>query len=361
MKTFDIGIIGGGIVGTAIAFGELLRGKNVIIFDGDKDDNKASFANFGLVWVQGKGKGLPAYQKLTKKSSDLWPGFVEQLEDISGIQLQYERNGGLVLCVSEDDFERRQKHLEALSKDTNETPDWEMLGRNETQMRFGSLTLGCDVIGSSYCKRDGAVNPLRLAKALTIAIKKLGGVVMRQAPVQRITKNSQHWQLTTLKDTYSVGAVIVSAGLGSKTLANDFGVDLPISADKGQIIVCERMPQTLSLPASGIRQTKDGTFMFGVTHEGDQDRRSTLAGSQKLAHRAIKILPQLEHLKVVRQWAGHRIVTPDTYPIYMQPEENLTFAVCHSGITLAAFHSTDWIRSPRIFSDFNVRRFLKEE
>lgn len=361
MKTFDIGIIGGGIVGTAIAYGELLRGKSVVIFDGNKDDNKASFANFGLVWVQGKGKGLPAYQRLTKASSDLWPGFVEQLEDISGMTLQYEREGGLVLCLSEEAFENRRKHLETLSKDANETVDWQMLGRSETQMRFGTMTLGRDVVGSSYCKRDGAVNPLRLAKALTIAIKKLGGVIMKQSPVHQLEKRSQHWDVTTSKDVYNVGAAIVSAGLGSKSLAKSLGVDLPISADKGQIIVCERMPHALNLPASGIRQTKDGTFMFGVTHEGDQDRRSTISGSKKLAQRAVEILPQLEHAKVVRQWAGHRIVTPDTYPIYKQVDENLTFAVCHSGITLAAFHATDWMQSPQVFSDFSVKRFLIEE
>lgn len=357
MKTYEVGIIGGGIVGTSIAFGELLRGKSVIVLDGDKDDNKASFANFGLVWSQGKGANMPAYQTLTKTSTEMWPDFVKQLEEISGIVIQYEHSGGLVYCAGDEEYEVRQKLLIKLQKELGCERDWEMVGREETQKRCGSMTLGPKIVGASYSYRDGAVNPLLLSRALKIAIVKLGGKIMQQNPVQSLVEKLGSWKISTSTETIHVNSVVVAAGLGTKKIVEKLGVSLPITADKGQIIVSERLPISVLLPGSGMRQTQDGSFIIGATQEGNKDRRSTIAAGVKLTRRAVTVFPALENVKIVRQWVGHRIVSPDTYPIYLQPFDNLTIAVCHSGITIAAFHCSEWMSNPKIFQQFNPNRF----
>ncbi|WP_299918427.1 FAD-binding oxidoreductase [uncultured Roseobacter sp.] len=361
MKNYDLCIIGGGIVGLAIAFGEVQRGKSVVVLDGERSDRKASFANFGLVWAQGKGRGMPAYQALTQRSTDAWLDFTGLVEDASGMTLQYERNGGLVFCLSEEEFDARQRHLTALQLTSGFATDWEMLGRNETQMRLGDISLGREVVGASYCYRDGAVNPLHLVRSLSVAIEKLGGKLKREAFVQTLQQQTGSWIIKTATESIQAETVVVAAGLGSKKIAADLGVDLPIAADKGQILVSERRPQAMQLPASGLRQTQTGSFMIGATHEGDLDRRSTISSGAKLARRAVRTLPELEHVPIVRQWAGHRIVTPDTYPVYMQPLEGLIFAACHSGITLAAFHSSNWLEDPKVFESFSVERFVGKD
>jgi glycine/D-amino acid oxidase-like deaminating enzyme len=233
-----------------------------------------------------------------------------------------------------------------------------MLGRNETQMRLGDISLGREVVGASYCHRDGAVNPLHLVRSLVVAIEKLGGKLKREAFVQSLQQLRGSWTVKTATESIGAGAVVVAAGLGSKKIASDLGVDLPIAADKGQILVSERRPKAMQLPASGLRQTQTGSFMIGATHEGDLDRRSTISSGAKLARRAVRTLPELEHVPIVRQWAGHRIVTPDTYPVYMQPLEGLTFAACHSGITLAAFHKSNWLEDHTVFEEFSADRFV---
>ena len=75
----DIVVIGGGTVGAAIAYGLAKRRQNVLLLDGDDGDFRAAHANFGLVWLQGKGLGLPAYQALTRASIALWRGFCDEL------------------------------------------------------------------------------------------------------------------------------------------------------------------------------------------------------------------------------------------------------------------------------------------
>ena len=59
-QTYDVIVAGAGVVGAAIAYGLAGRGLRVLALDGADGDLRAAKANFGLVWVQGKGLGEPA-------------------------------------------------------------------------------------------------------------------------------------------------------------------------------------------------------------------------------------------------------------------------------------------------------------
>src|SRR3981189_2227212 len=100
-NTADIAVIGAGVVGAAIAYGLAGRDINVLVFDGGDHDLRAAYANVGLVWLQGKGMDMPAYQQLTRDSIGLWPNFSAELKDTTGIDLQYERNAGLTYRLGE--------------------------------------------------------------------------------------------------------------------------------------------------------------------------------------------------------------------------------------------------------------------
>ncbi|MER9058463.1 FAD-dependent oxidoreductase [Mesorhizobium sp. M0910] len=65
----------GGIVGSAIAFGLAQRHQRVIVLDGDDRDNRAARANFGLIWVHGKGTNMPEYQLWSRLSGERWDEF----------------------------------------------------------------------------------------------------------------------------------------------------------------------------------------------------------------------------------------------------------------------------------------------
>ena len=103
MAEFDAIVVGAGTVGAAIGYGLGLRGLRVLVLDGADTDFRAARANFGLVWAQGKGRGMPAYQDLTKRSSDMWPAFLEGLrDDAGGARIDYERKGGLAFCMGDE-------------------------------------------------------------------------------------------------------------------------------------------------------------------------------------------------------------------------------------------------------------------
>ena len=98
---FDAIIIGGGLVGTAVAYGLARRGKKPVVLDEGDIAYRASRGNFGLVWVQSKGFGVPEYQRWTRRSSEDWAGFSTELLQETGIATGHERPGGLTPCLTE--------------------------------------------------------------------------------------------------------------------------------------------------------------------------------------------------------------------------------------------------------------------
>src|SRR5690348_4358112 len=90
----DIAVIGGGLVGSAIAWGLARAGQRVTILDEGDVAYRASRGNFALVWVQSKGLGLPEYAAWTRRSSDAWVGFAQTLKDETELDVAFERNGG---------------------------------------------------------------------------------------------------------------------------------------------------------------------------------------------------------------------------------------------------------------------------
>src|SRR5262249_61891225 len=94
----DIVVIGGGTVGAAIAYGLARRRQKVLLLDGDDGDFRAAQANFGLVWLQGKGLDMPAYQALTRGSIALWRGLPRQAGGGTRNSPPFHGGGGVAFC-----------------------------------------------------------------------------------------------------------------------------------------------------------------------------------------------------------------------------------------------------------------------
>src|SRR3546814_19281930 len=105
MHTADFVVIGGGMVGAAIAYGLATRGASVVIVDEGDDAFRAARGNFGLVWVQTKGLGMQRYAEWTRQSADLYPDFADELHASSGIDIGYDKHGGLMICLGGAGFE----------------------------------------------------------------------------------------------------------------------------------------------------------------------------------------------------------------------------------------------------------------
>ncbi|MBN9266657.1 MAG: FAD-binding oxidoreductase [Hyphomicrobium sp.] len=338
-------IIGGGLVGTAIAYGLARQGCKPLVLDGGDRDIRAARANFGIIWVQGKGPGMPAYQRLTRRSSDLWPDFARDLSEFTGIALDYRRTGGLSFCLGADGFSARSTVVRRMSEEFGEAAyDTEMIERRAVERLLPNLRLGQDVVGAVHCGRDGEVNPLRLLYALQTAITTLGGSVLGDENVTSIVPRAGTFNVTTATCTYHTPKLILAAGNGTRELAQQVELDIPIRPQRGQLLVTERLAPIFPLPTVPLRQTAEGSILIGSTQEEvGFDTGTNIAGAGRMAERACRILPALENVNIVRHWAGLRVMTPDGHPIYAQsPAFPGAFCtICHSGVTLAAAHALE--------------------
>lgn len=364
----DVVVIGAGTAGAAIAFGLASRNVTVLVLDGGDQDFRAATANFGLVWLQGKGIDMPEYQRLTREAVELWPNFCAELEDAAAIDVQFERRGGLAICLGEAEFEARRAKMRRLQSQRGAAkPDWEMIDRTGLAKLLPHAALGADVTGASFGYRDGHANPLRLLAALHAGIVRKGGAIKRNCAVRSVRLDRRSgFDIDFGSGRASAGRVVIAAGLGSRALAAQVGLDIPIRPQRGQILVTERLAPFLPLPIYSLRQTPEGTVMIGATHEdAGFDTSTTCSAAASLSARAIRFIPALSEVKLVRQWAGLRIMTPDSYPIYVESESHpgAYVATCHSGVTLAPWHASafaDAVLADRLsptFDAFHYRRF----
>jgi glycine/D-amino acid oxidase-like deaminating enzyme len=364
---FDAIIIGAGTVGAAIGYGLVRRNLHVLMLDGADGDYRAARANFGLVWLQGKGMNMPAYQNWTRQSVQLWPDFRTMLSEETAVDLQYENRGGLAFCIGDDEFRKRRERLEMLHKQRGgNNPGFEMLDRSALEKVMPGIRFGDAVSGASLGLHDGHVNPLRLLSALHSAFSSRGGVLRHNCRVQKITPTAEGFELDADNERFAAPRIVISAGLGSAALAEQVGLRVPLRPQRGQVLVTERIAPILPLPASGLRQTGEGTIMIGATQEEiGYDTSTTGVAASRLSAKTIEVIPALAELKLVRQWAGLRVMTPDSYPVYAQSVEHpgAFVTLCHSGVTLAGAHASivaDAIvagQLPAELQSFHHRRF----
>jgi len=365
-RDFDVAVIGGGLVGSALALGLARAGQRVALLDEGDAAVRASRANFALVWVQSKGLGLPEYAGWTIRSSDAWAGFAAGLEAETGLDVGFERPGGFHLALSEAELESRALQLRRLHNQPGiASYKTEIVDRARLEASLPGL--GPDVVGGSYCPLDGHCNSLRLHRALHTAIRNRGVRYLPSHRVEAIEHIGGEFRLRTPHRRLSAGKVVIAAGNASMQLAPMVGLAAPMKPNRGQIIVTERVQRFLRHPVVTIRQTDEGTVMIGDSQlDGTDPDAMTMPVSSTMAARAIRMFPLLARLNVVRMWSGIRVMTQDGFPIYDQSDTcpGAFVVCCHSGVTLAANHAltlAPMIAKGRLDADvvgaFSARRF----
>jgi len=341
---YDLVVIGAGVVGGGIAYGLARAGQRVAVLDEEDAAYRASRGNFGLVWVQGKGVGRPEYALWSRASSERWSEFSEALAEDGGLAPCYTRPGGVIAALSEEELSALDSKLAGLKRAVgNAGYEYEVL--DAARVRELLPACGPEVVGGAYSPYDGHANPLKLMRGLHASFSGLGVDYLAGARADAIRPlDGGGFDVCTGRGTITGGRVVIAAGHGSKALGAMVGLDVPVHPEHGQIVVTERTAPWLGHPTLGIRQTDEGSMLFGASHEDRGFDTSVLARtSRDIAHRAVRVFPGLASLRVVRTWGALRVMTPDGFPIYAQSRTHPGAFVftCHSGVTLAANHALE--------------------
>lgn len=364
-KQFAVAVIGGGLVGSAIAYGLRAAGPGVVLLDEGDIAFRASRGNFGLIWVQGKGMGMSPYGSWTQLSARRWPELAATLRADVGIDPALAQPGGIHVCLTRAELDARVVMLERLLAQPGfERYEYELLDRAGLARWLPQV--GPEVAGGTRCALDGHCNPLRLMQALQAGLQRSGGLYRANSAVSAIVPRAGGFDIATASGPVATERVVLAAGLGNAKLAPMVGLHAPVRPQKGQVIVLERVRPFLDLPLSTIRQTADGSVLIGDSQQekGFEDTLG-LGVLATMAERAVRVFPLLRDLRVNRTWAALRVMTPDSLPVYEQSAAHpgAFVATCHSGVTLAAAHAYAFAPAvaagalPESFHPFSARRF----
>ncbi|MGZ3629965.1 MAG: NAD(P)/FAD-dependent oxidoreductase [Ktedonobacteraceae bacterium] len=333
----EILIIGGGVIGSSIAYEIARQGRQVLVIEKSRiaESPAASWASAGGVRRQGRN---PAEAKLASEAIELWKTLEQELETEVG----YRQSGNLLLA--ENDIE-----VNFLSKFVDQQhgmgfEDVKFVDRNDVL----SIVPGLNdrVLAGSYSPNDGQADPVLTTRAFAKAAQRLGTRYWTGVSSTRLLKQNDHivGAQTDRGDVKAVH-VILAGGAWSDDLATTIGLRLPIRTRALQMILSTPSPNYQLKPVISalgrtlsLKQVANGGFLLGGGWLGEptQDRCSyTMRSSSILGNwaTATELLPVVEEQHIARSWCGLEAQSIDDIPFigHIPGLSGFTLAVGFSG------------------------------
>ncbi|MCP4423775.1 MAG: FAD-binding oxidoreductase [Chloroflexi bacterium] len=331
-KYADVVVIGGGVIGTAVAYFLARAGIQTCLLErGDIASGTSSAAAVAAL-LQTKTSAVKL--ALADKSLTL----LDELQETLDPSFEYEHSGSLLVANNADEM--------AVVRDMAGTLrtlglDVQLVGGQEAHAIMPLL--GDGIVGASFSPRDALLNPLSLVTAYATAARRLGAVICTFTEVTDIeVAGDKITAVQTNKGRVLTNTVVNAAGVWSPHIANMVGVDLPVTPLKGELLITEPMPPMMQgtliaakyllskrkLEQTAVADTPQrsvgitlaqvarGNFVVGSTREqAGFDRRSSFGGIQEQCRQLLQLTPALADVHLLRAYAGLRPISPDGLPI----------------------------------------------
>ncbi len=312
MRTTDVAIIGGGVIGCSIAYQLAKRGIRSTVFEKDRLASSASGATAGIVgpiWYVDHTVG--PYFELAMRSLSMFSGLAKELKE-GGLDPEY-REGGVMKVALDDEL--RETLLENLIWQGELGLGVHWIDQAELREREPHITP--EAQGAVLSPQEGSIRGEAYVNSLAHAASSLGATVLERTEVTGLEfdGSSVVGIRTLLNDIYYAGHTVLAAGAWTG-LANRWLPDtLPVRPIKGQRITL-RMPGFLPAgPVQSVIPQNDGTVLAAATREeGVFDHRIT-AAVQEMFNNATAVYPMLRDAEFVAARAGIRPGSPDGMPI----------------------------------------------
>jgi glycine oxidase len=336
----DVAIVGGGIMGCAVALRLASRGLAVTVIERGIPGAEASSAAAGILGPQMEADAPGPLLDLGLRSRALFPALAAELRDATGIDIGYVKSG--VLAVALDG---------AGAAELTARRAWQ----TARGLRVESLTaealralepnLGPEVRAALRFADDAQVNARELARAFSQAAALAGARFLQGRYVRRVVVRDGVVEGVELDgEVLAAGAVVVAAGSWSGLVEGSGVPATVVRPARGQLASIETRPplfrHVLAVHGRGyLVPRRDGTVIAGSTVEMAGFRKEvTVAGMEQILGLARALVPALGDAPVTGSWSNFRPYTEDHLPVLgLTPVRGLVLATGHfrNGILLA--------------------------
>src|SRR6266700_4895897 len=366
----DVAIVGGGVIGCAIAYHLCKSGVDVAVFDRGEIGAEASSAATGLLAPLGPLSGPGPFADLLFSSFALFPTLVPELEEASGINLEYEQTGALRII-------RNTKHISNLLKRMNA---WQSLGLQMywltgDEARQREPLLSPDVCAAIYAPEESQIKASHVVKSFSLAAINQGATLYSHSIITGIQRNNAKVTsvYTSQGEKIACNHLVLANGAWAAHWSKWLHLPIPIIPQRGQVLTLHQPSEPLRHiifgEAAYLTPKRKSMIIVGTTKEEvGFNKNTTISGISWLLNTAIRLAPALESCTLDQMWAGLRPRTPDNQPILGPAPgwENVTLAVGHgsAGIMLSAITGQTIAEliinreAPQILQPFSLTRFL---
>jgi glycine oxidase len=318
-QSAEVVIIGGGVIGLAVARALALRGvRDVFLIERNSLGAESSSAAAGMLAPQAEANRAHEFFYLTCQSRDLYPAFAAALLEETGIDIELETTGTLYLAFSEHDegeLERRYQWQRQAG-----LPLQKLGAAAARDLEPG---ISENVRAALKFPLDTQVENRRLISALAAANERLGVRMETGTAVTSLKiKRGRVAGVETSRGFIAAEQVVIAGGAWSSLLgASDTALPkLGIKPVRGQMLCFEANPpvtrHVVYSPRGYIVPRRDGRMLAGSTTEhAGFEKRVTAAGIHSILSAALEISPRIASLPLTDSWAGLRPRAADTLPV----------------------------------------------
>ena len=316
-QAFDVAVVGGGLIGLAVAWRARVRGLSVCVLDRDEPGRGTSHVAAGMLApISEADAGERALLRLGLESARRWPAFAAELLDVTGIDVDLRTQGTLLVARDRDEAEALDREL-ALRRNFGLGAE-RLLASQARRLEPAlapTVRLGLDV------PDDHALDPRLAVAALARAAERAGAVLRPGAEVVGIAPG-EAVRLAS-GERIAAGRVVVAAGPWSGVLPGvPEDARIPVRPVKGQSLRL-RDPAGPGLVERVVRwdggylvPRSDGRYVLGATvEERGFDTQITAGAVHDLVRDGSELVPGVLELEVEELIAGLRPGTPDNAPV----------------------------------------------
>ena len=336
-RAVDVLIVGGGVIGLAIAREAARSGMSVRLLERGETGGEATGASAGMLAAQLEAHEPGPLLSLSLESRTLYPAFLRALESETGESVDLRREGGLVIALDE-----AAREAIARSASAQRRMGLDVKTLDAVEVRALEPLVSGDTRGGMHLPHEHTVDPRRLAEALRRAAEAAGAEICTGAEATAILMERKTARGVRLADGRDQRAreVVVAAGAWAGALQAE-GIAVPPSEPVRGQMLCFAAPGIVRHVVASeevyLVPRSDGRLLAGSTMErAGYDRSVTASGMAGIAAAAIRLVPRLGHAAFHSAWAGLRPGAPDGLPVLGRAAPGLLYACGHlrNGIVL---------------------------